>query len=184
MVTQAAAGQHPASQPTQRATERRGAPSSQAATVPLNTSRRQEVEPSSVSAPSVTQPSHPNSNLPSSQESSLPVQPQVPDETSQLQGAKFPESQVPLEENEPSSQPEPVDLSMSNSSRNELFDFQISTEGPLTPTAQLKTSDIDDILQKVIEEERQKAERARNLASAKAGEQSDDLLGVIFQRRF
>lgn len=54
----------------------------------------------------------------------------------------------------------------------------------MTPTAQLKTSDIDDILQKVIEEERQKAERARNLASAKAGEQSDDLLGVIFQRRF
>lgn len=68
---------------------------------------------------------------------------------------------------------------MSNLSRNELFDFQISTEEPLTPTAQLKTSDIDDILQKVIEEERQKAERARNLASAKAGEQSDDLLGVI-----
>lgn len=180
MVTQAAAGQQPVSQPSQKVTERREAPAPQLAAAPPNTTHRQEVEPSSVPAHSVTQPSHPETNLPSGQKSSLPEQPQVPNaETSQLQGTQFPEPQVSLEENEPSSQPEPVNLSVNTSPRSQLLDFQIGTEEALTQTAQLKTSDIDDILKKVIEEEREKAERSRNLSSAKADNQSEDVLGVI-----
>lgn len=179
MVTQAAAGQQPVSQSSQKVTERREAPAPQLAAALPSTTHRQEVEPSSVPAHSVTQPLHPETNLPSVQESSLPEQPQVPDaETSQLQGAQFPEPQVSLEENEPSPQPEPVNLSVNTSPRSQLLDFQIGTEETLTQTAQLKTSDIDDILKKVIEEERQK-ERARNLSSAKADNQSEDVLGVI-----
>lgn len=49
-----------------------------------------------------------------------------------------------------------------------MLDFQLSTEEALTETEQLKTRDIDDILQKVIEEEREKAERVREPSSAKA----------------
>lgn len=180
MVTQAAAGQQPVSQPTQKVTDWREAPAPQLAAVPLNTTHRQQVEPSSFPAPSVTQPPHSKTSIPSSQESTLPEQPQVPVTlNSQLQGAQSPEPQVTLEENEPSPQPEPVNLSTNTSSPSQLLDFQIDAEEALAHTAQLKTSDIDDILKKVIEEEREKAERARNLASAKADNQSEDVLGVI-----
>lgn len=172
VVTQAAAGQHLASQ--QKAPERRQAPSSQPAVLSASTTRCQEVEPSSLS--------HPHGNLPSCPESSLPEQPPAPIETSQLQGAECPEPLIPLEENDPSPLAEPIDLTGSSPSRDELFDFQIAAEEPSAhSTAQLKGSDIDDILQKVIEEERLKAEMARSLACAEPGSQSDELLGVIFE---
>ncbi|XP_067379902.1 TFIIA-alpha and beta-like factor [Channa argus] len=58
-----------------------------------------------------------------------------------------------------------------------VLDFQIQTEDNLTQAEQLKTRDIDDILKEVIEEEREKAERARNLASAKS-DQSEAALGL------
>ena len=182
MVTQTAAGQQPASQPSQKVTERRDAPAPPSPAVPPNTSHPQEVEPSSVPATSVTQPPHQKTNLrPGQEESALPQQPQVPAaETSQLQGARSPEPEVRPDENEPSPQPEPVNLSVTASPRRQLLDFQIGGEEPLTQTAQLKSSrDIDDILKEVIEEEREKAERAKSLASAKTGDQSEADLRVI-----
>lgn len=182
MVTQAAAGQQPVPQPTQKVTEWREAPAPQsAAAPPPNTTHPQEVEPSSVPATSVvTQPPHPKTSVPPGQESSLAQQPQVPAaETSQLQGAHSPEPEVTLGENEPSPQSEPASLSMTASPCSQLLDFQISTEEALTQTAQLKTRDIDDILKEVIEEEREKAERARSLAPAKPGNQPEAALGVI-----
>ncbi|XP_051235954.1 TFIIA-alpha and beta-like factor [Dicentrarchus labrax] len=179
VVTQAAAGQQPVSQPTRKVTEWREAAAPQSAAAPSNTTHPQEVEPSSVPASSVTQPPHPKTNLPPGQESSLPQQPQVPAaETSQLQGTHSPEPEVILEEDEPSPQPEPVNLSMTASPRSQLLDFQISTEEALTQTAQLKARDIDDILKEVIEEEREKAERARSLAPAKTDNQSEAVVGL------
>lgn len=104
------------------------------------------------------------------------------DDASHLQGNECPEPQVSPEKSDPSPQAEPIDLTGSSPSGDELFDFQIAAEDPSTQsTAQLKSSDIDDILQRVIEEERLKAEMARNLACAKPGSQSDELLGVIFK---
>lgn len=168
VVTQAAASQHSASQ--QKATERREASSSQSAALSASTARCQEAEASSLS--------HPNGNVPPC----LPEQPPAPSETSHLQGADCPEPQIPPEENDLGSHAEPIDLTGSSPSRDELFDFQIAAEEPSTHSAaQLKSSDFDDILQKVIEEERLKAEMARNLACAKPGSQSDELLGVIFK---
>lgn len=58
-----------------------------------------------------------------------------------------------------------------------MLDFQFGAEEPSAQTEQLKSSNIDDILKRVIEEEREKAERAR--AAAKADSQSDDVLRVI-----
>lgn len=166
MVTQAPAGQ----QPTQKA------PAPQSATVPAHTARPQEVEPPSIPATSVTQPQQPNTTLPPSQESSLPQQPQVVPVASPLQAAPSPSPEVKPEE-EPC--PHPVNLSMTASPCSQLLDFQISTEEALTQTAQLKSRDIDDILKEVIEEEREKAVRARNLAPAKTNNQSEAVLGVI-----
>ncbi|XP_074502407.1 stonin-1-like isoform X2 [Sebastes fasciatus] len=178
VVTQApAAGHPPASRPMQKVTERREeAAAPQSAAVPPN--HPQEVEPASLPATSVTHPPHPNTSLPNGQESSIPQQPPVPAaDTSPPQGARSPEPEVTLEENEPSPQLEPVNLSTSASPCSQL-DFQISAEDALTQTAQLKTRDIDDILKEVIEEEREKAERARSLASAKTDDQSEAILGL------
>lgn len=172
MVTQTAAGQQSTSQPSQKATEWRGAAAPSNAT-------HQEGEPPSVPVHSVTQLSLPKTNLPSSKENSLQEQPHIPDaETSQLHGAQFPERQVSPEENEPSPQPEPVN-SMNVSPCSQLLDFQIGAEEALIQTTELKTSDIDDILKKVIEEEREKAETVRTLACVKADNQSEDILGII-----
>lgn len=163
MVTQAAAGQHTANR--QKATERREAPSTQS-----STTRSQEAELSAFSRPP--------GNLPSCVESGLP------NDASHPQRAECPEPQVPAEETHPGSQAEPIDLTGSSPSGDELFDFQMGAAEPSTRgAAQLKSSDIDDILQRVIEEERLKAEMARNLACAEPGSQSDELLGVILQRR-
>lgn len=180
MVTQAPAGQQRVSQPTQKVTDWREVPAPPAVTVPPNTIHPQEVAPSSVPATSVTQPPQPKSCLAPSQEVSVAPQSRAPaGEASQLQGSRSPQPEATLEGNEPSPQPEPVNLSMTASPCSQLLDFQIRTEESLAQTAQLKTRDIDDILKEVIEEEREKAERARNLASAKTGDQSEAALGVI-----
>lgn len=107
------------------------------------------------------------------------MQPQVPvAKISTLQTAPSPEPEVTPEENEPS--PQPLNLSMTSTSTcSQLLDFQISAEEALTQAAQLKTRDIDDILKEVIEEEREKAMRARNVAPAKTDNQSEAILGVI-----
>lgn len=180
MVTQSAAGQHHTHQATHKVTVWKEAAAHQLAAVPSNPAHHQEVESSSVPSSAATEPphlTHPKTNFPS-QESTLPAQQQVPAaETSQLQGGSSPEPQITLEENEQSPRAEPVNLSMNASPCSQLLDFQIGTEESLIQSEQLKTSDIDDILKKVIEEERQKVERAR--ASAKADNQSEDVLGVI-----
>ncbi|XP_040905134.1 TFIIA-alpha and beta-like factor [Toxotes jaculatrix] len=173
VVTQAPAGQQSASHPTQKA------PAPPPAAVPPNTIHPQEVEPSPVPAASVAQLPQPAADLPSSQESSLPREPQAPTaDTSQLQGVDSPPPEVTLGENEPSPQPEPVNFSMTASSCSQLLDFQLSTVEALTQTAQLKTRDIDDILKEVIEEEREKAERVRNLVPGKTEDQSEAALGL------
>uniref|UniRef100_A0A8C9WYH5 General transcription factor IIA, 1-like n=1 Tax=Sander lucioperca TaxID=283035 RepID=A0A8C9WYH5_SANLU len=116
---------------------------------------------------------------PSVRRAASPEQPPVPAaEPSQPQGANSPEPEVTLEENEPSPHPEPVNLRMTASPCSQLLDFQICTEEALTHTAQLKTRDIDDILKEVIEEEREKAERAKNLTPAKTDSQSEAVLGL------
>ncbi|XP_071337054.1 TFIIA-alpha and beta-like factor isoform X2 [Trachinotus anak] len=154
VVTQAPAGQQTVSHPTQKA------PAPQSATVPPITSHPQEGEPSPLPATAASQLPQPKTHSLPSQEGSPSQQPQVPDaDTSQLQGVHSPSSEVTLRENEPSPQPEPVNLSMTASPCSQVLDFQLSTEEALTQTAQLKTRDIDDILKKVIEEEREKAQR-------------------------
>ncbi|XP_031158530.2 stonin-1 [Sander lucioperca] len=179
VVTQAPAGQPPVSKPTHKVTEQREAAAPQSAAIPPNATHPQEAEPPSVPATAVTQPPHQTPTLPLGQESSLPEQPPVPAaEPSQPQGANSPEPEVTLEENEPSPHPEPVNLRMTASPCSQLLDFQICTEEALTHTAQLKTRDIDDILKEVIEEEREKAERAKNLTPAKTDSQSEAVLGL------
>ncbi|KAL7383807.1 hypothetical protein ABVT39_018062 [Epinephelus coioides] len=187
VVTQAPAGQPPVSQSREKVTEQREAPAPQSAAAPPNATYPQEVEPSSApSAPSapatpVTQLPHPKTTLPPGRESSLSQQPRaVPAaETSQLEGAHSPESEVTLQETDPSpQQPEPLNLSVSASPCSQLLDFQISTEEALIQSAELKTRDIDDILKEVIEEEREKAERARNLVPVRTDNQAEDDLGL------
>lgn len=170
MVTQTAAGQRPAALHAHKVSAWKEAAAAQLAAAPSYPTQHQEVEPSSVRAP-VAQPSNPvqpNPSLPSSEVSTLPVLLPVPD-------VLAPEQQAVLEENESSPQPEPLNTDDPPSSQ--LLDFQIGTEDPLSQTEQLKSSDIDDILKRVIEEEREKAERART--AAKADSQSEDVLRVI-----
>lgn len=180
MVTQTAAGQQAAAQHTHKVSAWKEAAAARLAAVPSYPTQHQEVEPSTVQAPVTQPPSAVQSNisLPSSQESTLPVLPPVPPaEAPQLPDVQTLEQQVSLDDNEPSSQPEPLDRSTNDSPCSQLLDFQISTAEPLTQTEQLKSSDIDDILKRVIEEEREKAERAR--AAAKTDSQSEDVLRVI-----
>ncbi|CAJ1067454.1 TFIIA-alpha and beta-like factor [Xyrichtys novacula] len=172
VVTQAAAGQ----QPARTVSEFREAAAPQSAAVPQNTTHPQEVEPSSVTASSVTPPPPQKTSLPPSQESTVPQQPPVPAaEGPQPQTADSPEPEVTLRENEPSPQLEPMNLSMTASSCTQLLDFQIRAEEALAQTAPLQSRDIDDILKEVIEEESQKVERARSLAAGKTGNQEDAL---------
>ncbi|XP_049927108.1 stonin-1 [Epinephelus moara] len=187
VVTQAPAGQPPVSQTREKVTEQREAPAPQSAAAPPNATYPQEVEPSSApSAPSapatpVTQLPHLKTALPPGRESSLSQQPPaVPAaETSQLEGAHSPEPEVTLQEKDPSpQQPEPLNLSVSASPCSQLLDFQISSEEALIQSAELKTRDIDDILKEVIEEEREKAERARNLMPVRTDNQAEDDLGL------
>lgn len=103
--------------------------------------------------------------------------PAPPAEAPQLKDLQAPEQQVAPDQNEPSSQPEPLDHSTNDSPRSQSLDFPISRSEPPTQTEQLKGSDIDDILKRVIEEEREKAEKAR--AAAKTDSQSEEVLRVI-----
>ncbi|KAF3708345.1 Stonin-1 Stoned B-like factor [Channa argus] len=180
VVTQAPVGQHPVSQPPQKITKWREACAPPSAAFAPTATHSQEAEPSSVPANSFTQPPQPKGSLPPSQESSIPLQLQVSaGNTSQLQEAHSPQPEVTLGEKELSPEPEPVKPSMPALPCSQLpvLDFQIQTEDNLTQAEQLKTRDIDDILKEVIEEEREKAERARNLASAKS-DQSEAALGL------
>ncbi|XP_069545912.1 TFIIA-alpha and beta-like factor [Brachyistius frenatus] len=110
----------------------------QPAALPPNPVLPPEAESCPVSASSVTQP---KATLPPRQEGSLPRHSPV---------AEHPQC-------------ESVNLSMNASPCSQLLDFQISTEEMQTA----QTRDIDDILKEVIEEEREKAEKARNLAPVK-----------------
>lgn len=177
MVTQTAAGQQPAAKHTHKISAWKEAAAAPLAAVPSCPSQHQEGEPSSVHAPSVTQPPNPGQSN-TSQESVLSGLPPVPPaEAPQLQEEQSPGQQGALDEIEPSSQPATVNLITNNSPCSHLLDFQFGAEEPPTQTEQLKSSSIDDILKRVIEEEREKAERAR--AAAKADSQSDDVLRVI-----
>lgn len=161
MVTQAPASQQPVPHPPQKP------PAAQSTTVPVNIVHHQEVEPCTSPASSVSHLPQANTTLLHGQESSIPQLPQVPAATdnSQLQGVLSPSPEATLEEDE---HLEPVNLSMNASSSSQVLDFQLSTEEAVTEAEQLKTRDIDDILQKVIEEEREKAERVRKLVSSEA----------------
>lgn len=175
VVTQAAAGQ----QPAQKVTQLREAAAPQPAAVQPNTTHPQEVEPSSVLAAPVTQLPPQKTNLPSGLESSMSQQPPVPAaETSPPLTTHSPEPEVTVGENVPSPQSEPVNLSMTASPCTQLLEFQIRAEEALAQTAPLKSRDIDDILKEVIEEEREKAERARSLAPDKTGNQAEAALGL------
>ncbi|XP_077585503.1 TFIIA-alpha and beta-like factor isoform X1 [Stigmatopora nigra] len=97
---------------------------------PLASSRPNETLPQEILPPNDVILAH-------SQESSLPQQGPTPE----------------FQQNEPAV------LGVKTSSVSQLFDFQISNEEALTETSQFKSSDIDDILKEVIEEEREKASR-------------------------
>lgn len=178
MVTQTAAGQQPAAVKHANKTSvwNEAAAAAPLAAAPSYPTQRQEGEPSSVHAPAVTQPPNPvqaSTSLASGQESALPGLPPVPPaEAPQLQTERSPRQQRAPGEIEPASQPATV-----HPNTNKMSDFQLGAEEPSAQAEQLKSSNIDDILKRVIEEEREKAERAR--AAAKAGGQSDDVLRVI-----
>lgn len=180
MVTQAAAGQQPAAKHANKTSVWNEAAAAAAAAplaaVPSYPTQHQEGETSSVHAPAATQPPNPvqaSAGLASSQESALPGLPPVPPaEAPRLQAERSPGQQRALGELEPGSQPATVDPNTS-----ETLDFQLGAEEPSAQTEQLKSSSIDDILKRVIEEEREKAERAR--AAAEADGQPDDVLRVI-----
>ncbi|XP_041866179.1 TFIIA-alpha and beta-like factor isoform X2 [Melanotaenia boesemani] len=159
VVTQAPAGQQPASHPTQRVAEWRKAPASQPPAVPPNPILPHESEPSSVPTSSIT---HPRISLPPSQESILPLHAAEPEFT--------------LGDNEPCPQPEPRNAGTTASSCTQLLDFQFGTEENFTATS--PSRDIDDILKQVIEEERKKAQRTRNLSSGNTDRQSGADLGL------
>ncbi|TNM99830.1 hypothetical protein fugu_012863 [Takifugu bimaculatus] len=181
VVTQSAAGQQAAAQQTHKISAWKEASAAQLAAISSYPTRHQEVEPSSVQAPSVTPPSavQPNTGSPSSQESTLPVLPPVaPAEAPQLKDLQAPEQQVALDKNEPASQTEALNHSANESPCGQLLDFQISTSEPLTQAEQSKSSDIDDILKRVIEEEQEKAEKAR--AAAKTDSQSEEVLRLVY----
>lgn len=176
VVTQAPAGQQPFTQPTQKIIKWREAP--QAATVPPSTVHPQETEQGSVPATSVSPAPQPKSHRPLNQDSSLSQQPQVR-ESSPLQRSHCVEPEFPVMESELS--PQPVDLSMTSaSSCSQLLELQIRTEEALAETTKLKTSDIDEILKDVIEEERDEVVTTRNPAPPKPDNQSEDNLRVIW----
>ncbi|CAB1426015.1 unnamed protein product [Pleuronectes platessa] len=159
---QAPMGQKPLSLQIQRA------PAPQSTAAPPDTKLPQQVEPPPAPAPSVSQ--SPQADLPPSPESSPVQQPQVP-AADATQLPVVPSS--PAEENEPSAQPEPVNYSMTSSPCSQLL------EEALVQTTQLKSRDIDDILKQVIEEEREKAERRRNLPPARTQDQTEAVLAGL-----
>ncbi|CAG6017471.1 unnamed protein product [Menidia menidia] len=159
VVTQAPAGHQPASRPTRSLTEWREAPAPQPEVAPPNPPLPPESELPSVSASTIV---HPRTSLPLSQESRLP------------QCTSEPE--LPLGEKEPAPQPEPTNNRETASPCGQLLGFQPSTGDASATRAQ--SGDIDDILKQVIEEERKKAERARNQTAGNADGQPGADLGL------
>lgn len=176
MVTQAPVGQQAVSQPTKKVIDWREALTCPAsAAVPANTFRPQEAQPAFVPTASVAQPQQLNTG----QQGKAPPQPQAPaGEASQLPGGHSPDFTVA--ESEPGPQPQPANPSLAASPCSQLLD-QIRAEEALTQAGQSTDKDIDDILKEVIEVETEKAERARNLACAKTGDQAEAALGVIIR---
>ncbi|KAM9393656.1 TFIIA-alpha and beta-like factor [Pholidichthys leucotaenia] len=144
VVTQAPLGLKAASQPLHKVTEQREGLAPQPAPIPPNSIPPQEPEPSSVPTAAVTEP---NATSPAHQRSSL----------SQCS----PEQEVPAQENKLNTQTKVVNLDVAASPCTQLLNFQISQEEALARTSQSR--DIEDILKEVIEEETEKAERARSL---------------------
>ncbi|XP_077437304.1 TFIIA-alpha and beta-like factor isoform X2 [Vanacampus margaritifer] len=171
VVTQAPAGQQTLSQPLTKVTAPKEPPLPAPASLqPGETLPREQSTP-------VKSSSLLDSILPSSKESSRPQQDPV------LEYSPIEVSSSPEPESAPTGQaseadPEPVDLSTNSSTVSRLFDFQIGSEEVLTGAAQFKSSDVDDILKEVIEEEREKAARARNLAQTKSYDQTESILGL------
>ncbi|KAM4729455.1 stonin-1 [Anableps anableps] len=161
VVTQAPVGQQPASRLAKKLLEQSKEPASQPAGAPPNPILLHESEPSSAAAASVV--TQTRTSLALSQESVLSQKP--------------PEGEVTLGAKEASSQPEPVNVGVIASPCTQLLDFQISAEeAALAQTTQNR--DIDEILKEVIEEEREKANRAWKLAAGNAGNQSGADLGL------
>ncbi|KAM9847520.1 TFIIA-alpha and beta-like factor [Aulostomus maculatus] len=163
VVTQAPAAQLAITHKTQRE-----GPGPQLAEVSGSNTCSQEVAP-------LTVPTLLNTSLPPGQGSSLPQQPPAP-ETSQIQPAPSSDSVVTLEDGELS--PQPVRISAPSSPCGDILDFQTSKEDALPHTSQLEDRDIDDILKEVIQEEREKALRAQNLAPLKICNQPETVLGL------
>ncbi|XP_077350505.1 TFIIA-alpha and beta-like factor [Festucalex cinctus] len=171
VVTQAPAGQQTLHQALPKVTEPREPPLPPPAYLPPG-----ETLPREQSTP-VNSSSLLDSLLPSSEESSRPQQNPVP-KYLPIEVSSSPEPQSALTGQASESNPEPVDLGAKSSTVSHLFDFQIGSEEVLMDTAQFKSSDVDDILKEVIEEEREKAARARNLAQTKPYDQTESILGL------
>lgn len=156
VVTQAPVGQQTVSRLTHKVPQRSEVPSSRPP--PPNPIRVNESEPPSASF--VTQI---RTSLNQTQENSRPCEP--------------PEGEVMLGENEASSQPGPVEVTVTASPCTQLLEFQISAEEAAL-AQKTQSRDIDEILKEVIEEEREKAERAQKLAGGTTGNQSGADFGV------
>lgn len=115
-----------------------------------------------------------------SESSSLPASRRPPSrrppsqESSFFQRTHRPED--PLGGDKPTAQPEHVDVETTASPITQLLNFQISAEETLAQTVQSR--DIDDILKEVLEEEREKAGRARALSAGNTHHQAGADLGV------
>uniref|UniRef100_A0A3Q2U4L4 General transcription factor IIA, 1-like n=1 Tax=Fundulus heteroclitus TaxID=8078 RepID=A0A3Q2U4L4_FUNHE len=159
VVTQAPAGQQPPSRLAQKVPDRSDMLAPQPAALPPPNPIPPH-EPKLSSAPFAAQT---RSAVTLSQENSLLQEP--------------PEAEVTLGGNEASSQPKPVNVGVAASPCTQLLDFQIAAEEAAL-AQKTQSRDIDDILKEVIEEEREKAERARKLAAGNAGNQAGTDLGL------
>ncbi|KAF6723727.1 Stonin-1 [Oryzias melastigma] len=153
VVSQAQAGQQPASHPPPRVAEWGDAPALQPAVVPPHPIPPHVLEPPALPASSIT---HPRPSLPLCQESSLP------------------QIDLTLGDNEPAPPPEPVNVSTTASPCTQLLDLQIRAEEALAQTT--KSRDIYDILKEVIEKETEKVERSRDGAAGSSGGRSEAAL--------
>ncbi|XP_053730488.1 LOW QUALITY PROTEIN: TFIIA-alpha and beta-like factor [Synchiropus splendidus] len=152
LVTQALTGHQPRSANQSKQPESKDAPSSQ----PVQQSKPQEAP-----APSQTDTGE-------TPETSPPLQqPPVLQEESQPETCA--EAITVLDDQEPS--PEPLDLTILPAPSSQNLDFQISSEEHLASDDQFKN--IDELLNEVIEVEREKAARAKSCS------ESEDILGLV-----
>ncbi|KAM9804172.1 TFIIA-alpha and beta-like factor [Neosynchiropus ocellatus] len=152
LVTQALAGHQPRSVTASKQSESKDAPTSQ----PV-----QESEPPEAPVPSQTDPGETTVTSPPLQ------QPQVLLEESEPESCAEP---VTAQEDQELS-PEPLDLTVLPAPCSQTLDFQISSEEHLTSGDQFKN--IDELLNEVIEVEREKAARAKSCS------ESEDILGLV-----